>query len=264
MRVAVVGASTGLGRCIAIGLAERGAQVAVLARRKELLHEVAEEAGAGTLVVTCDVTDAESCHAAVAEVVAGLGGIDGIVFSSGIGWASRIEDLDAQTWHRLFGTNVVGANNFTAAALPHLLESSGAMAYLTSVSASQTPPWPGLAGYTVTKAAMDKLVDAWRMEHPSVGFTRVVVGECLGGEGLAGSQFMAGWDADVLMQFFPVWQAKGLMSGSVIEVEALIGLIDAVLRAGASASVPSIVAAPRLPALELGNPAREGGTHGAG
>jgi hypothetical protein len=54
------------------------------------------------------------------------------------------------------------------------------------------------------------------------------------------------------------------MSGSVIEVEALIGLIDAVLRTGASASVPSIVAAPRPPALELGNPAREGGTHGAG
>jgi NAD(P)-dependent dehydrogenase (short-subunit alcohol dehydrogenase family) len=130
MRVAVVGASTGLGRCIATGLAERGAEVAVLARRKELLDEVAEEAGKGTLAVTCDVTDPDSCRNAVAEVAAGLGGIDGIVFSSGIGWASRIEDLDPETWHRLFGTNVVGANNFTAAALPHLIESAGAIAYL--------------------------------------------------------------------------------------------------------------------------------------
>jgi len=252
VKIVVVGASTGLGRCIGIGLAQRGAEVALLARRHELLVEAAKEAGPGTLAITCDVTDPDSCRAAVAEAVAGLGGIDGVVYSSGVGWLSRIEELDAETWHRLFGTNVVGANSFTAAALPHLIDSGGAVAYLSSVSASLTPPWPGLAAYTVTKAALDKLVEAWRAEHPNVGFTRVVVGDCTGGEGIAASQFMQGWDEQLLMQMYPAWLARGLLAGSLMEVDALIGLIDAVLRAGASASVPSIAAVPRQPALELG------------
>ena len=49
-----------------------------------------------------------------------LGGIDAVVYSTGIGVLRRIEDLDAETWMRAFGTNVVGASLFTAAALPHL------------------------------------------------------------------------------------------------------------------------------------------------
>ena len=174
MRTVIVGASTGLGRCIGVALAQRGANVALLARRQDLLEVAAAEAGPGTLAITCDVTDEASCRQAVDEVVAGLGGIDAVVFSTGIGVLRRIEDLDAETWMHSFRTNVVGASLFTAAALPHLAASRGAIAYLSSVSASATEPWPGLAAYTVTKAALDKLVEAWRAEHPQVGFTRVV------------------------------------------------------------------------------------------
>ena len=57
MRTVVVGASSGLGRCIGIGLAERGAQVALLARRKERLDAAAREAGPGASAIACDVTD---------------------------------------------------------------------------------------------------------------------------------------------------------------------------------------------------------------
>jgi NAD(P)-dependent dehydrogenase (short-subunit alcohol dehydrogenase family) len=248
VRTVVVGASTGLGRCIAVGLAERGAQVALLARRKELLDDAAAEAGPGAVAISCDVTDAAACAAAVAEAVRVMGGIDAVVYSTGIGVLRRIEDLDAETWMRAFGTNVVGASLFTAAALPHLVESSGAVAYLSSVSASQTEPWPGLAAYTVTKAALDKLVEAWRVEHPQVGFTRVVVGDCGGGSGVAQSQFTAEWDAELASEMVTRWLEHRLLSGALMDVEHLVGMIDAVLRCGAGANVPSIAVTPRRPA----------------
>ncbi len=166
MRTVVVGASTGLGRCLAVGLAKRGGTVALMARRQELLADAAEEAGADTHVITCDVTDPESCRAAVALAAEQMGGIDGVVYCPGVSVLSRIEDLDLADWRRTFDTNVAGAAIFTAAALPHLKQSNGAVLFLSSVSAPFTAPWPGLASYTVTKAALDKLVEAWRVEHP--------------------------------------------------------------------------------------------------
>ncbi|HZR79987.1 MAG TPA: SDR family oxidoreductase [Candidatus Binatia bacterium] len=248
MRTVVVGASTGLGRCIGIGLARRGASVALLARRRDLLEDAAREAGADALAVACDVTDDASCRDAVAEVVRGLGGIDAVVYAAGIGVLRRIEQLDAATWHRTFDTNVIGAWRFTAAALPHLAEARGVAAYLSSVSASLTPPWPGLATYTVTKAALDKLVEAWRAEHPQVGFTRVIVGECGGGEGAAASQFIASWDGQLMGELFPVWQARGFIAESLIDVDHLVGVVESVLRSGASSTIPSIALTPRRPA----------------
>lgn len=246
MRTVVVGASSGLGRCIGLGLAERGEQVALLARRQDRLEKAAEEAGPGAIAITCDVTDAASCRSAIEEAAERLGGIDALAYATGIGPLQRIEDLDADTWRQAFETNVTGASLVTAAALPHLLEARGAAAYLSSVSASLTPPWPGLAAYTVTKAALDKLVDAWRAEHPGVGFTRVVVGDCAGGEGESMTEFASGWDPELAAELYPIWASRQYISGGLIEVDELVRVVDHVLRCGASASIPSVTVTPRV------------------
>ena len=120
MRTVVVGASSGLGRCIGIGLAQRGASVALLARRHDLLEAAAKEAGPDTLVIECDVTDEASCRSAIADAAAGLGGIDALVYAPGIGPLARLVDTDADTWRRVFETNVTGAALVTSAALPAL------------------------------------------------------------------------------------------------------------------------------------------------
>ena len=250
MRTVVVGASTGLGRCIGIALAQRGAHVALLARRYELLVDAAKEAGNGALPIVCDVTDPDACRAAVEEAAEAMGGIDSVVYSSGVGELRRIEDVEPEAWRRVFETNVIGASSFTTAVLPHLAASGGVAAYLSSVSASMTPPWPGLGAYIVSKAALDKLVEVWRAEHPHVGFTRVTVGDCGGGEGMAQSQFVAGFDMDLLGEVFPTWAARGLLAGSLVEVEHLINAIEGVLQCGASACVPSIAIVPRRPVEE--------------
>lgn len=244
MRTVVVGASSGLGRCIGIGLAQRGAQTALLARRQKRLEGAAAEAGPGTLAITCDVTSSESCQAAVNEAAEGLGGIDALVYAPGVGPLVRLADMDADTWRHVFDTNVIGAALITAAALPHLTESSGTAVYLSSVSASVTPPWPGLGAYAVSKAALDKLVEAWRAEHPTVGFSRVVVGECMGGEGDSVPGFADGWDQDLAAEVMPVWFARNYMSGSFVGIEDLISVVDTVLRQGAVA-IASVTVAPR-------------------
>lgn len=245
MRTVVVGASSGLGRCIGIGLAKRGSRVALLARRHERLEAAAAEAGSGALAIPCDVTDPASCQAGIVGAAKGLGGIDALVYAPGIGPLARLKDTDAETWRHVFDTNVIGAALVTSAAIEHLAETTGTVVYLSSVSASLTPPWPGLGAYAVSKAALDKLVEAWRAEHPSIGFTRLVVGDCAGGEGDSSTGFANEWDPELAVQFHREWVANNYMVGTLIEVEELVAVVDSLLRTGASLSIPSVTVAPR-------------------
>jgi NAD(P)-dependent dehydrogenase (short-subunit alcohol dehydrogenase family) len=246
VRTVVIGASSGLGRCIGIGLAQRGGQVALLARRRERLDAAAEEAGPSAIAIECDVTDPDSCTRAIAKAADGLGGIDGLVYTPGIGPLMRLVDTDADTWRRVFETNVTGAALVTAAAVPHLAESSGTAVYLSSVSASQTPPWPGLGAYAVSKAALDKLVEAWRNEHPAIGFTRLIVGECGGGDGDAQTEFAAGWDRRLAAEVVPTWLARNYMSGMLMDVTQLVDMVERITGCDPSVSMPSVSVAPRL------------------
>jgi NAD(P)-dependent dehydrogenase (short-subunit alcohol dehydrogenase family) len=228
-----------------VGLARRGATVALLARRQERLDDAAAEAGPDAFGIVCDVRDEASCRTAIADAAARLGGIDGLVYATAIGPLARLVDTDAQSWGDTFATNVTGAAIATSAAIPALTESSGTAMFLSSVSASLTPPWPGLGAYAVSKAALDKLVEAWRGEHPSVGFTRVVVGDCAGGEGDSITGFASGWDGEVASRYMPTWFSKGYLAGNLLPVERLVAVVDLILRGGAVDSVPSIVVAPR-------------------
>ena len=251
MRTVVVGASTGLGRSIAIGLAKRGAQVALLARSRDKLEDAAREAGNGAVAIECDVTDESAGRAAIDEAANQLGGIDALLYAPAIGPLARLVDVDTDTWRRVFDTNVTGAARLTAAAIPHLTESAGRVVYLSSVSASLTPPWPGLGAYIVSKAALDKLVDAWRAEHPEIGFTRLVVGDCAGGEGDARSHFNLGWDPELAVELGTEWFTRGYLAGYLMDVDELIAAVDDVLRSGATVSIPSITVTPRPPGVPI-------------
>ncbi|OOK71899.1 short chain dehydrogenase family protein [Mycobacterium kansasii] len=143
----VIGASSGLGRCIGVGLARRGDDVALLARRLERTQAAAREAGPGAIAVECDVTDEASCRAAIAAAAEALGGLDNLVYTPAISPLVRLVDTDADTWRRVFDTNVIGASVATAAAVPHLAAASGKAIYLSSDTGGYTPPWPGLGAY---------------------------------------------------------------------------------------------------------------------
>src|ERR1700742_1698273 len=193
-RTVVVGASSGLGRCIGVGLAQRGGQVALLARRRERIEAAAEEAGSNAIAIECDVVDEQSCRSAFDRAAESMGGIDNLIYTPAISPLVRMVDTGADTWRRIFDTNVIGASLATAAAIPHLTASAGKAVYLSSDAGSFGPPWPGLRAYGVSKAALERLVEAWRAEHPHVGFTSLIVGECAGGEGDAATGMNAGRD----------------------------------------------------------------------
>ena len=245
MRTVVVGASSGLGRCIGVGLTKRGAQTALLVRRLDRLEAAAKEAGPGTVAIVCDVTDTASCCSAIDEAAEKLGGIDALVYTPAIGPLAALADTDAETWRKVFDTNVIGAALVTQAALPHLSATNGVALYLSSVSASLTPPWPGLGAYAVSKAALDKLVEAWRAEHPDIGFTRVVVGDCAGGEGASMTGFANNWDPEIAAEFYPTWISRNYISGTLLEVDELVRVVDYIARSGAGTSIPSVTVTPR-------------------
>ena len=241
-RTVVIGASSGLGRCIGVGLAQRGAHVALLARRRERIEAAAKEAGPHAIAIECDVTDEASCRSAINAAADALGGIDHVIYTPAIGPLVRMVDTDAATWRRVFDTNVIGAALATAAAVPHLTASAGKAIYLSSDAGTFGPPWPGLGAYGVSKAALERLVDAWRAEHPDIGFTCLIVGECPGGEGDAQTGMSVGWDPELATQAVPLWVSRGCLPGKLMPVKDLIDVVHTILSVDAATSMPLVVA----------------------
>lgn len=241
-RTVVIGASSGLGRCVGIGLAQRGARVALLARRLERLEAAASDAGGEAVPIECDVTDEGSVTSAIDNAAEALGGIDNLVYTPAIGPLVRIADTRANMWRKVFDTNVIGASLATAAALPHLMESKGKAVYFSSDAGTFGPPWPGLGAYGVSKAALERLVEVWRAEYPEIGFTSLVVGECGGGEGHSQTAMMAGWDPELAMELYPLWVSRGCLPGQLMSVVDLIEIVQTILRARSSTSIPLVVA----------------------
>jgi hypothetical protein len=78
-----------------------------------------------------------------------------------------------------------------------------------------------------------------------VGFTRVIVGDCAGGEGDSMTGFANDWDMDRAIAFGTVWAERKYLSDSLIEVEELVTVVDSLTRHGDSLSLHSVTVAPR-------------------
>jgi NAD(P)-dependent dehydrogenase (short-subunit alcohol dehydrogenase family) len=107
----VVGGSTGIGRALALGLADAGADVVTTARREALVDEVAREIearGRRTLRVASDVGDVASLEAVRAAVLQAFGSIDILVSAAGITKRAATLDMEEADWHRIIETNLTG------------------------------------------------------------------------------------------------------------------------------------------------------------
>jgi NADP-dependent 3-hydroxy acid dehydrogenase YdfG len=122
----VTGASSGIGEATAVALAEEGASVALVARRKDRLEALAERIGGSgrALVVEADVTDLAQAQRAVETTVAELGRLDTLVNNAGVMLLGPIVGAPIEEWQRMVHLNVLGLLYCTHAALPHLLSAA--------------------------------------------------------------------------------------------------------------------------------------------
>ena len=120
----VTGASSGIGEATARVLAGHGASVAVVARRKDRLEELADQLGRGgvrVLTIQADITDQDLAVAAVEETVTEFGRLDTVVNNAGVMLLGPILDAPTDEWDRMIAINLRALLYVTHAAVPHLL-----------------------------------------------------------------------------------------------------------------------------------------------
>lgn len=157
----ITGASTGIGRALALELAREGADVAVAARRLELLEKLSrdiEGLGRKSIPLRCDVTREDEVIAAVAATRSRFGAVDLVVANAGFGVVGPVEQLSLDDFRRQFETNVFGVLHTVKAALPELERTHGRLVLIGSVSGHVTVPATG--AYSMSKAAVRALADA--------------------------------------------------------------------------------------------------------
>jgi NAD(P)-dependent dehydrogenase (short-subunit alcohol dehydrogenase family) len=157
----VTGASAGIGRALALEFAREGANVALAARRLELLEKLARDVeglGRRALALRCDVTKPEEVEAAIGSAVSTFGGLDVVVANAGFGVVGPVEALSIDDFRRQFETNVFGVLHTVKSAIPFLEKTRGHLALIGSVSGHVTVPATG--AYSMSKFAVRSLADA--------------------------------------------------------------------------------------------------------
>lgn len=166
-RVALVtGATSGLGRAVAIGLASAGADVALLGRREgdlaEVSHEVASR-GVRGLPVPIDLARTDQLAAVVDRVVGELGGLAVLVNAAGTDVPAAAEQLSLADWERVVAVNLTAPFALTKAAIPHLRSGGGGLVVNVSSVAGRRG-WANASAYCATKFALTGLTQSLAAE----------------------------------------------------------------------------------------------------
>jgi NADP-dependent 3-hydroxy acid dehydrogenase YdfG len=168
----VTGASSGFGEAIARALAARGATLALVARRKDRLDQLAaeiEQHAGVALAIGADITQRQEAVAAVQDTVDRFGRIDTVVNNAGVMFVDPVEDAVLEEWDRMVAVNVNGLLNVAHAVLPHLLRAAqhgprrvADMVNISSVAGIKTGA--GVSVYSLTKYGVGAFSESLRQE----------------------------------------------------------------------------------------------------
>jgi NAD(P)-dependent dehydrogenase (short-subunit alcohol dehydrogenase family) len=162
--VLVTGASSGIGRATALAFAAAGARVGLVARRRNVLEDVARAAGAGeTAVLAADVTRRDEVRACFAEARSRFGRIDVVVNNAGILIPSPVTEMKAADLEAMLRVNLFGSLFVMQEAVPIMLAQGGGTIVNVASLAGRRGYTP-LGGYCATKFGLVGLTEALRME----------------------------------------------------------------------------------------------------
>jgi NADP-dependent 3-hydroxy acid dehydrogenase YdfG len=177
----VTGASSGIGAATARRLAQHGASVALVARRRDRLEALAAEivgSGGSALVVETDISNRRQAEAAIERTVERLGRLDILVNNAGLMLLGPVVGANAEEWDRMIAVNVQGLLYTTRAALPHLLQAAeegprGVADVVNVSSIAGRVAWDGFGVYNLTKFGVNGFTESLRQEitrrHVRVG-----------------------------------------------------------------------------------------------
>lgn len=171
MSVLITGASKGIGRAIALRLAQPGASLTVCASSPsselDSLVDACAERGAKVAAVSGDLGDPTVPQRLVAAASARFGRLDAVVSNAGIVAPGRLADLGDDAWDRILAVNTRGPWLLARAAYPYLKASRGALVAVASMSGVE--PYPGTGAYSPSKAALIMLVRVLAQEWAADG-----------------------------------------------------------------------------------------------
>ena len=223
--VVITGASSGLGRDMALAFAEEGANVAILARRKEKLDALAKEIealGVKAIAVACDVADDESVRNAVDDIKKEFPRIDILVNNAGVAVRGTIDTITDEEWDRSFDVNVKGIVHTGRYIVPMMKENSyGRIINIASVNAlisDKNDPFLRHS-YNASKASVWGLTRAMAASYAQYGISVNAIGPGLFASEmtedtlLASDQFVGYYN-----QVTPAGRigAKGELNGTVL------------------------------------------------
>ena len=162
----VTGAAAGLGQATAVRLAEVGADVAILDVAEAGLEETAakiRELGRKALVLPLSLAERANCRLAVERTVATFGRIDALCSVAGVMLVGESATYSDEDWDLTLAVNLTAPFVLARAAIPHLLESKGAVVNVTSCAAFQGQAY--FAAYCATKAGLTNMTKAMAMEY---------------------------------------------------------------------------------------------------
>ena len=175
--VMITGASSGIGRGLALELARRGAAIGLVARRSELLAEIVTEIEAvngKALALVADVNDAEALRREADRLRRELGPIDVLVANAGIATVDHAVDLHPAQAASVIKVNVLGAVNSVAAVLPEMVaRGEGQLVAISSLSAYRG--LPKSAVYCASKAALSCFFESVRIDIQNSGVDVTII-----------------------------------------------------------------------------------------
>ena len=219
----ITGAGSGIGAATAARLHAEGAKVVLFGRREAKLQEVASALGDRTLVVPGDISVMQDAHGLIEKAFSAFGRLDLLVNNAGVATFGPFLKAGAAEWTRIMATNLDGLVHATQAALPHLLQSRGAVVNVSSVS-GLGGDW-GMSVYNASKGAVSNLTRALALEFGGRGVRINAVAPSL-----TETEMTAGFtDPKLLAKFMDRMPAgRPATPADVASVIAFLGCEDAI------------------------------------